>query len=207
MDKTGTMYILKSFKVNLQLIPNFQVLGVAVRDMQSKLSKPIAEIIKSEPLKGALEAFKTNNKFEDATHAFGLWVDKALEAIKDLPEDKFIGQRGRDTSNTKVTLFGQLITVPEHVAKLVEGSKLSQILAQGPKSLDPNFMDSSWKDLHMVFNSLKTSLTNAIPETAKTKRQTREQKEAEANTAEATANANAEVTSTVEGSPAEAVTA
>lgn len=219
MDKNGTTFVLKSFAMNLgarfdenqnvlkdeagnikfgkALIPNFQTLTKVVRDMVSALPKGVAELIKADVLGDTVKAFKEKNTFEDAIHGMGRWVGIALDSIAELEPEQFIGKRGRDTSNLSLELFGTKKLVPEWVGDLIAGSKLATIMQSGPQSVAGWAGDGSWKDLHTVFNAIKTELGNAVPTQFKPTRQSNKAVEAEpAEVAEPTATEDTETEAT-----------
>lgn len=182
-DRRSTMFILKSFEHGLGIVPNFQMLKKSVRDMNIAIPKTIRDGIHSDQLLEQIELFtkQEGNGFDNAIDAFKKWIVQAISFADKADDDDFESRRGRDTSNTKVTLFGELELVPVHAGRLIAGSPLETYLKSG---LPEGF--TGWNELNMVLNSLATGIRGLIPDDKRPKRAPKADKPEENATTEAT---------------------
>ena len=168
-DKNQALYTVKLFDMALQIVPNFSALKKSVRDMVTGLSKPAREITAADGLIDSVKAYSESEEegaFQNALDALRKWTTESISALERTPEDELESKRGRDTSNLKVTLFGNTKLVAEHAGDLLKGSPLAQYLANGL----PDSFSGNWPDLNMVLNNVANGVRELIPEDKRPKR-------------------------------------
>jgi hypothetical protein len=179
-DKSTVTFALKAFKLNLSLMPNFQMLKKSIRDMLTGLPKKVVEATKADGLLKSFDEYaKTAESnpgaFQNALDGFGKWADSALEWVDKQNPDDLVAQRGRQgEQDTELELFGTKQLTSLHAGSLIAGSKLQQIFQTG---LPEGF--NEWDSLIKVTNKLRGAIFDLIPTE---KRPKKAKKDKDANT-------------------------
>ena len=173
MDKSTSTFAVVTFQALAPLVPNLKTLGKCLNDLGKKLPKSIQEEVKFDDYVKAFDSFVKNesgskNPLSDARAYFTKWVKETVASVVEKADESLFEKRGRSTKNVLVKLFGKEETVPQSAMSLIAGSKLHEVISNGPGEGFGN-----WKDLNMVFNALAKALKESIPADERPKRKAR----------------------------------
>lgn len=153
--------------MNLPIMPGFPQLKKSLKNLQVSIPKAVREHLKIDELEGTYESFLKENKFADAIHSFGKWLETVIPELDRMDDELFEPKKGRNVENEKVTLFGKEQLVPIHAMDLLKGSKLATYLKDG---LPEGY--GAGEDIKTVLNLIRSSVDKLIPEDARKKRET-----------------------------------
>lgn len=175
-DKASVSFQLKALEANLQFVPNVQMVRSMLRAVNTAIPKSLQAEVGSDTLIDKLNKLvKDEANLPSIIDYFSKWAQKTATAIAKKSESDF-ESRGHSMETIEVTLFGETMKVPEMALKLLDGSKLAEIMKSGPGK---EF--GTWSDLHKVCNLIRSAVGQIIPEAHRPKRKKRTKKDDDAN--------------------------